>query len=187
MRGSDYGQPARPDVRVGMTNTSAEQVIRVFGTFNGSTITHIGFKSTRGLTYGQSGPGYGEAFSVDGLVLGFFGALENGVISGIGVWYTPLGGPNPWPGPVPLPLIYLEMSPAYGNLSNSAMWDDSTPDMGGAHISSRPLMQDRRRCAREDLPFASHHEHATGIAFVRNVSRDNTSLTTDNTTTTFRC
>jgi hypothetical protein len=122
-----------------MTNTSAEQVIRVFGTVDGSTITSIGFKTSRGMTYALSGLGNGEPFSVYGLVLGFFGGpLENGAMSGVGVWYTPLGGPNPWPTPVPLPLDYLEMSPAYGNLSNVTTWDDTTPDMGGAQTSSCP-------------------------------------------------
>jgi hypothetical protein len=155
MRGSDNGLPTRPDFRVTMANTSAEQVIRVFGTVTGSTITSIGFITSRGTTNAPFGPGPGEPFSVDGLLLGFYGALENGAISGIGVWSTPMGGPNPWPGPVPLPLIYLEMSPAYGNLSNVAMWDDTTPDMGGAHIFSPPLLQDPRHCAGQDLPFAS--------------------------------
>jgi hypothetical protein len=116
-----------------MTNTSAEQVIGMFGTVSGSTVTSIGFKTTRTII-APYGPGDGEPFSVDGLVLGFFGALEDGVLSGIGVWYTPMGGPNPWPQPFPLPLTYLEKSPAYGSMSNAATWDDTTLDLGGAQI-----------------------------------------------------
>jgi hypothetical protein len=137
MQGSDNGAPGRPDLRVTMANTSAEQVIRVFGTVSGSNITSIGFRSTRGITHGPSGAGYGDPFSVDGLLLGFFGALENGMVSGVGVWFTPISGPNPWPGPWPLPVTYLEMSPAYGGLSNAVAWDDTTLDMGGAYITSR--------------------------------------------------
>jgi hypothetical protein len=117
-----------------MSNTSAEQVISVVGTFSGSTINSIGFKTFRGNKQVTYGPGYGEQFSVDGLLLGFFGALENGAISGIGVWYTTMGGPNPWPQPFPIPLTYLEMSPAYGSLSNAVPWDDTILDLGGAQI-----------------------------------------------------
>jgi hypothetical protein len=101
MRGSDNGQSARPDFRVTMANTSAEQVIRVFGTVTGSTITSIGFRTTRGTTHAPFGPGYGESFLVDGLLLGFFGALENGAISGIGVWSTPMGDPTRGQGQYP--------------------------------------------------------------------------------------
>jgi hypothetical protein len=137
MHGIDSGTMARPDLKVTMTNTSAEQVIRVFGTVRGSTITSIGFSTTR-TVIGPIGASDGQPFSIHGLVLGFLGALENGVLSGIGVWYTPLGGSNPWPRPFPLPLTYLEMSPAYGSLSNAATWDDTTSDMGGVHISFRP-------------------------------------------------
>jgi hypothetical protein len=138
-----------------MSNTSAEQVISVFGTFSGSTITSIGFKTTRGNTHPTYVPSYGEPFSVEGLLLGLFGSLENGMISGLGIWYMPMGGSNPWPRPVPLPLTYLEMSPAYGGLSNADTWDDTTPDMGGkrfllAHTINRPR--------RDDLPSASHHD-----------------------------
>jgi hypothetical protein len=73
-----------------MVNISAEHIIRVFGTVSGNSITSIGFRSTKGFIYGPYGPGSGEPFTVDGLVLGFFGALNNRVLSGIGVWYTPM-------------------------------------------------------------------------------------------------
>jgi hypothetical protein len=81
-------------------------------------------------------PGDGGPFSVDGLVLGFVGALENGVLSGIGVWYLPVSTSPP--GPIVLPVTFLEMSPAYGNLVNVWAWDD-TPDWGGAHDLFSPL------------------------------------------------
>ncbi len=86
----------------------------------------LGFKSSRGTTYGPFGAGGGTRFSVDGQVLGFFGALKDGALSGIVVWYTPT---------VPGSLLFptnLEMTPAYGAVVNVWTWDD-TPDMGGAH------------------------------------------------------
>ncbi len=131
MHGSDYGARDRPDWRVPIVNSSAEQVIGVFGTATGSRVTSVGFKTSKGITIAPMGPGDGWSFSVDGLVLGFFGALENGseVLSGIGVWYLPLTTSTP--GAVPLPVTSLEMSPAYGNLWNVWAWED-TPDMGGA-------------------------------------------------------
>jgi hypothetical protein len=132
MHGWDYGAFGRPDLRVTITNTSAEQIINVFGTATGSRVTSIGFKTSKGTTYVTMGPGEGSPFSVDGLVLGFVGALENGALSGIGVWYLPMSTSPP--GPVALPVTSLEMSAAYGNLVNVWAWDD-TPDWGGA----RPL------------------------------------------------
>jgi hypothetical protein len=118
-----------------MSNTSAEQIISVFGTANGSSITSLGFKTSTGGTYAPWGPGQGDPFAVDGLILGFFGALEDGAISGLGVWYTPTTTFKP--GQLPLRMNYLEMSAAFGDMSSVATWDDSTPDMGGAPMCSR--------------------------------------------------
>jgi hypothetical protein len=133
MHGLDNEAAGRPDWRITIANTSAQQVINVFGTATGSRVTSIGFKTSRGTIVAPMGPGEGWSFSVDGLVVGFFGALEkgSGVLSGIGVWYLPLT--TPIPGPVSLPLTSLEMSPAYGNLWNVWTWDD-TPDLGGAQL-----------------------------------------------------
>jgi hypothetical protein len=135
MHGLDDGAPGRPELRVTIANTSAEQVIGVFGTATGSRVTSIGFRTSRGITIAPIGRGDGWSFSVDGLVVGFFGALESGsgVLSGVGVWYLPLT--TMIPGAVPLPSTSLEMSPAYGNLWNVWTWDD-TPDMGGAPVFS---------------------------------------------------
>jgi hypothetical protein len=129
MHGTDNGFPARPDGRVTISNSTAERVIRVFGTQTGSTITSIGFSTTRGRTFGPWGTGGGDPFSVDGQLLGFFGGLQDGAVSGIGVWYTPDVAST-----VP---TNMEMSPAYGNLVNVWTWDD-TPDLGGAHIMTSP-------------------------------------------------
>jgi hypothetical protein len=136
MHGSDYGQPARPDLRATITNTSAERVIGVFGTATDSRVTSIGFKTSRGMVYGPIGSGNGRPFAIDGLVLGFFGALETGAVSGIGVWYMPLSAATQVP--LPLPVTSQEMSPAYGNPSNVWTWDD-TPNLGGALRLSRPM------------------------------------------------
>jgi hypothetical protein len=134
MHGTDNEWPARPDWRVTITNSSTERFIGVFGTAVGSSITSIGFKTSRGTTHGPLGAGGGTTFSVDGQVLGFFGALKDGALSGIGVWYTPV---------VPGVLLFptnLEKTPAYGAVVNVWTWDD-TPDMGGAaHPFSLPLL-----------------------------------------------
>jgi hypothetical protein len=173
MRGSDDGLPSRPDFRVTIRNTSAEQFNRVFGTVTGSTITSIGFRTTRGVTYGPFGLGYGEPFSVEGLVLGFFGALDNGAISGFGVWYMAMGGPNPWP--VPLPFTFLEMSPAFGNVSNAAMWDDTIPDMGGVHMFLASIGARWPTMRQAGQSFGV--KHAAVTAFVRHLLRDTTTCT----------
>jgi hypothetical protein len=100
-----------------------ERLVNVFGTSSGNSITSIGFRTTKGSILGPWGSGIGGSFSVDGLVLGFFGALQSGAISGLGVWYTPeITFTIP---------ASLEMTPAYGNLVNVWTWDD-TPDMSGA-------------------------------------------------------
>jgi hypothetical protein len=137
MHGSDYGAAGRPDWRMSIANVTADQIINVFGTATESRVTSIGFRTFRGRTIAPMGPGDGWPFSVDGLVVGFFGGLENGsgALSGIGVWYLPLMTSPP--GPVPLPVMSLEMSPAYGNLANTWTWDD-TPDMGGMLCSFSP-------------------------------------------------
>jgi hypothetical protein len=109
-------------------DSSNERFVNVFGTATGCSITSIGFKTTKGRTFGPWGSGFGGPFSVDGLVLGFYGALQKGAISGLGVWYTPeITFTIP---------AFLEMTPAYGNLVNVWTWDD-TPDMSGVpHLFS---------------------------------------------------
>jgi hypothetical protein len=124
MHGSDLDNPLRPTGRTSNLNATAEQVTSVFGTASGSSITSIGFNTSRGRTFGGPwGAGGGEPFQVDGQVLGFFGALNNGAISGVGVWYTLAVASG-----VP---ASLAMSPAYGALRNVWTWDDR-PDLGGA-------------------------------------------------------
>ncbi len=129
MHGTDNSAPLRPDYRVTIFNSTAERVISVFGSAAGNSITSIGFRTTKGTQYGPLGPGGGVPFQVDGLVLGFFGALDNGAISGIGVWFMPIDTSIAGD---PLFLPSLEMSPAYGSLLNAWTWDD-TPDLGGVH------------------------------------------------------
>ncbi len=122
MHGTDLNQPSRPDWKTFSSFSSDSQIINVFGTTSGA-ITSIGFKTIQGTVIGPIGAGGGDAFSMDGLLLGFFGALQNNATSGIGVWYMPGNAAFP---------LSLEMSPAYGNLTSTWAWDD-TPDMGGAH------------------------------------------------------
>ncbi len=129
MHGTDNSTPSRPDGRVTLTNSTAERVIRVLGTQIGSSITSIGFSTSRGRTFGPWGTGGGDPFSVDGQLLGFFGGLQDGNISGIGVWYTPDVTST-----VP---TNTEMTPAYRNLVTVWTWDD-TPDLGSAHILTSP-------------------------------------------------
>jgi hypothetical protein len=162
MHGTDYGAPGRPDWRVPITNTSAEQLVNVFGTATGNRVTSIGFKSSRGTVYGPMNPGDGRAFAIDGLVLGFFGALENGAISGIGVWYMPLSAATQVPVPLPV-TTSQEMSPAYGNLWNVWTWDD-TPNMGGALHPSLPVWRVQRNwlwMGVSQCPTAVHGTFAT--------------------------
>jgi hypothetical protein len=135
MHGTDNGVRTRPDISVNLPQDV--QVISVFGSANGSSVTSIGFNLSNGDAY-DFGPGDGDPFSVDGLFLGFYGALQDttvstskgkgaplgGAISGIGVHYTEVTSTLPKPP--------WKMSPAYGNLVNVWTWDD-TPDMGGAH------------------------------------------------------
>jgi hypothetical protein len=100
VRGSDNGERFRPDGRVLLTSGSEERIIRMFGTASDSSITSIGFNTTSGRTFMSPwGVGGGQPFSVDGLLLGFSGALDNGVLSGIAAWYTPVLTSTP--GPVP--------------------------------------------------------------------------------------
>jgi hypothetical protein len=100
VRGSDYGEPWRPNGRVLLTSGSEERIIRMFGTATSSSITSIGFNTTRGRTFFSPwGVGGGQPFVVDGLLLGVSGGLDNGTLSGIAAWYTPL--PIYTPGPVP--------------------------------------------------------------------------------------
>jgi hypothetical protein len=175
MHGSNNGQPFRPDFRVTIANTSADQFNRVFGTVTGSTITSIGFRTTRGVTHNPIGPGPGEPFLVEGLVLGFFGALENGAISGFGVWYMAMGGPNPWPWPVPFPSTFLEMSPAYGNPSNAAMWDDTIPEMGGVHMFLASIGRVSPAISQAGHSLGLPHKHVAVTAFVQRLSKNITS------------
>jgi hypothetical protein len=130
MHGSDRGTPFRPDGSFSLLSITVEQIIRVFGSANGSSITSIGFRTSRHRTFGPWGVGGGEPFVVDGLVVGFFGARNDKDVSGIGVWYTPTVTFTPGINPFPM---FLEMSPAFGDLTNVWTWDD-TPDMSGAHI-----------------------------------------------------
>ncbi len=143
MHGTDNNSPLRTDGRVSITNSTAERVIRVFGTAIGSSITSIGFNTTMGRTYGSPwGAGGGDPFSLDGQVLGFFGGMQDGNISGIGVWHTPdLTSTGP---------TNLEMSRAYGNLVNVWAWDD-TPDLGGAHDCLSFFRWLVKECGREGL------------------------------------
>ncbi len=123
MHGTDYGDP-RPDWKTSHRFfINDNRIIRVSGTANGG-ITSIGFTTSKGTFLGPFGAGGGKTFSVDGLFIGLYGALENGAISGIGVWYTQEDPPFP---------MSLVMSAAFGNVTNTWTWDD-TPDMGGAHI-----------------------------------------------------
>jgi hypothetical protein len=130
MHGTNNGFPSRPDVFVPPISILVEQITKVVGSASGNSITSIGFRTSRGTTYGPWGVGGGEPFEIDGLLVGLFGALEDGEISGIGVWYTPTVTFTPGINPFPM---FLEMSPAVGDLTNVWTWDD-TPDMSGAHI-----------------------------------------------------
>jgi hypothetical protein len=135
MHGSDNGVPSRPDARAAFADSVADRINNVFGSARGNNISSIGFRTARGSTYGPYGPGSSLNFSVDGHLLGFFGVLANGIISGIGVWYTPIVASTPGTPPFQMK---LEMSPAYGSLSNVWTWDD-TPNMGGAHFLLNPV------------------------------------------------
>jgi hypothetical protein len=130
MHGTDNNTPFRTDGRVTITNSTSERVIRVFGTQIGSSISSIGFSTSTGRTLGPWGSGGGDPFSVDGQLLGFYGGLQDGAVSGIGVWYTPDVTAT-----VP---TNMEMTPAYGNLVNVWTWDD-TPDLGGEHPFISPI------------------------------------------------
>jgi hypothetical protein len=128
MHGTDNGKPATPDWIYISPSTLGidEQLISMFGSASGSSVTTIGFTTKTGTILGPYGAigSDGVPFAVYGLLLGFFGALKDGAISGTGAWYTPeVTSTFPRSG---------EMSPAYGNLVNVWSWDD-TPDMGGAH------------------------------------------------------
>jgi hypothetical protein len=124
MHGTFYNQRDRPDYKTPNAFSNDDWIIGVFGTAN-TVITSIGFNTSKGLVLGPipTGGGVGDPFFVHGTLLGFFGALQDGAISGFGVWYSP--------GTSRIPMS-MEMSPAYGNLINTWAWDD-TPDMGGAH------------------------------------------------------
>jgi hypothetical protein len=115
MRGNDMGRPIRPDFRLSL-NATDERVISVFGTAFLSTIRSFGVSTSKGRTLGPFGAGRGPPFKVDGLVLGFFGALRNGDLSGIEVWYTP-GLASTFP-------TSAEMSAAPGNQLDVGPWDD---------------------------------------------------------------
>jgi hypothetical protein len=158
MHGFDNSAPLRPDFRVTITNSTAERVISVFGNASGNTITSIGFRTTTGRTYGPQGLGGGDSFQVDGLVLGFFGALDSGAISGLGVWYTPVDTSTPGD---TMFKPALDMSPAYGNLVNVWTWDD-TPDMGGAHPVSLPPVVGRGDCCGAKSGNEGVHHKSVG-------------------------
>jgi hypothetical protein len=126
MHGSKNGRPLRPDFRIEFKGSAAGQIIGITGTVNAGAITSITLRTSTGIIRGPIGGGGGQPFSVDGLVLGFFGAFDKGAIAitGIGVWYTPeLISTFP---------TGLEMTPAYGNLDNTWAWQD-TLNLGGAH------------------------------------------------------
>jgi hypothetical protein len=128
MHGSDYDAPARSDKTWSM-RPAEEWLTGMFGTIRGSSITSIAFKTSKARMYGPIGSGGGQPFSFEGLLLGFYGALDSGSLSGIGAWYTPTATFTP--GPIMFPRS-LERSPAYGNLTNVWTWDD-VPDTSGAH------------------------------------------------------
>ncbi len=125
MHGSDNGFPRRPDWDVPFSNGSNARVIRMFGTARGSRVTSIGFKTSKRRTHGPWGDGGGEQFLVDGEVLGFFGAIKSGSISGIGVWYAATAA-GIFPVDPKLPTT------AYGNLSDVWTANDAR-NRGGAH------------------------------------------------------
>jgi hypothetical protein len=130
MHGTDYDEPSRPEKSLVIQPTD-EWVTSMFGTArgsgNGSSITSIGFTTSRGRIFGPFGAGSGNPFSVFGLLLGLYGALDNKYLSGIGAWYTPVA--TSIPGVVMFPRS-LDRSPAYGNLNNAWTWDDA-PDNSG--------------------------------------------------------
>jgi hypothetical protein len=129
MHGTDNDEPSRHQWRSPLINSTDEWVSGVFGTTSGSSITSIGFTTSKGRSFGGPwGAGGGEPFSFFGLLLGFFGALEGWNLSGIGAWYTPSAIFTP--GAVMFPRS-LERSPAYGSQTNVWTWDD-TPNTSGA-------------------------------------------------------
>ncbi len=165
MRGYDNGARGRPDGDVRLTEGSQAQIISMFGNATSNSITSIGFTLSTGRKFGPWGVGGNGSFLVDGLLLGFFGALENGAISGIGAWYMPTAAP-PFP-------TSLETSPAYANHSSMWTWGDSSY-MDGAHY---PLVIFRQQkiSGREEFAFLSWnvHLHVFGILirFSSRVSR----------------
>jgi hypothetical protein len=166
----DCAVHSRPDWEIRPFDLNDARLTRMVGTSSGSSVTSIGFRSNKNTIFGPwGGGGGGQNFSVDGEVLGFFGALRSGSISGMGVWYTPTVTAS-FPASRELPSVYQTLSEMW-------TWED-VPESGGAHqLFQRflyPSLGDQGHFSQYTIATYDYHQYGyTVISAIVTLTYDN--------------